>query len=216
MRYSRFRTAMLGLEPTRRNRTGPPKPRVTKSKKDPKGRKDDGAKSESSPPESPPTTAPDPPQPMPPKIKQENPQYAYNSRLTPALTPGPVSVQPTTIPNTSMLQNRFLTPCSDTDTFPPSPVMAPSPTSDMLHTQNSYDFHAPLCPDHIDPNWPHGTSYFAAAYPFEDYTNTACDHHHLQHARHSQCLLGLPSQSIETDMEQAHAEVKREDWSRYE
>ncbi|KAI1118084.1 hypothetical protein F5Y14DRAFT_296919 [Nemania sp. NC0429] len=217
MRYSRFRTAMLGLEPTRRNRTGPPKSRVTKSKKNSNTQKDDSAKSESSPPQSPPTTAADPPQPAPQKIKQENPQYAYNSRLTPALTPGPVSVPPPAMPNTSMLQNRFLTPCSDTDTFPPSPVMAPSPTSDMLHSHTSFDFHVPPCPDHIDPNWPHGTSYFAAAYPFEDYTNTACDHHHLQHALNSQCPLGLPNQSIETDMEQAPADVvKREDWSRYD
>ncbi|TGJ88054.1 hypothetical protein E0Z10_g723 [Xylaria hypoxylon] len=214
MRYSRFRTAMLGLEPTRRNRTGPPKSRVTKSKKDSKNKKDDSVKSESSTPGSPHTASPEPPQPPSQKIKQENSSYNYNSRMTPALTPGPVSMPPTAIPNTTMIQNRFLTPCSDTDTFVASPAMASSPTSDMIHSQNSFDFHAPPCPDHIDPAWPHGTSYFAAAYPFEDYTNTACDHQHFQHSLHPQCQLSLPSQSIENDIEQA--DVKREDWTRYD
>ncbi|KAI3327714.1 hypothetical protein HD806DRAFT_332513 [Xylariaceae sp. AK1471] len=213
MRYSRFRSAMLGLEPTRRNRAGPPKSRVTKSKKDSKSRKDDSVKSESAA-GSPPATSPEPPQPAPQKIKQENTQYAYNNRLTPALTPGPVSVPPTNMANTTMLQNRFLTPCSDTDTFPPSPVMASSPASDMIHSQGSYDFHPSACPDHVDPNWPHGTSYFAAAYPFEDYTSAACDHQHLHHTLHSQAHLTLPSQSIEADIGQA--DVKREEWNRYD
>ncbi|KAI0457297.1 hypothetical protein F5B21DRAFT_102640 [Xylaria acuta] len=223
MRYSRFRSAMLGLEPTRRNRTAPAKSRVTKSKKDSKSRKDDSVKSEASAPESPPTASPEPPQPQPQpqpqpiaqqKIKQENAPYNYNNRMTPALTPGPVSVPPITIPNTTMIQNRFLTPCSDTDAFSPSPAMASSPASEMIHSQSSYDFHAPPCPEHVDPTWPHGSSYFAAAYPFEDYTHTPCDHQHLQHPLHSQCHLGLPSQSIETETEQA--EFKREEWSQYD
>ncbi|KAH8166444.1 hypothetical protein CIB48_g1810 [Xylaria polymorpha] len=217
MRYSRFRSAMLGLEPTRRNRTAPAKSRVTKSKKDSKSKKDGSVKSETSTPESPLAASPEPPQPQPTvqqKIKQENVPYNYNSRMTPALTPGPVSVPPITIPNTTMIQNRFLTPCSDTDTFSPSPVMASSPASEMIHSQTSFDFHAPPCPEHIDPTWQHGTSYFAAAYPFEDYTNTHCDHQHLQHPLHSQCHLGLPSQSIETEIEQA--EFKREEFSGYD
>ncbi|KAJ8112617.1 hypothetical protein ONZ43_g5353 [Nemania bipapillata] len=216
MRYSRFRTAMLGLEPTKRNRTNPPKSRVTKSKKDSKNRKDDGTKSESSVPGSPPSASPEAPLPTPQVIKQENAPYTYNNRLTPALTPGPVSVPPPAIPNSAMLQSRFLTPCSDTDTFPGSPAMAPSPTSDMIHSQNSFDFHSPPCSEHVDPNWPHGTSYFAAAYPYEDYTTVACDHQHLQHTLHSHCPLGLPSQSIETEMERADADVKHEEWNRYD
>ncbi|GAP85713.1 hypothetical protein SAMD00023353_1300070 [Rosellinia necatrix] len=222
MRYSRFRSSMLGIEPTRRNRTGPPKSRVTKSKKDPKSNKKDGSmKSESPAPGSPPAASPEPQQPNPQKIKQENTPYAYNSRMTPASTPGPVSAPPpppppptTMMPNASMLHSRFLTPCSDTDTFPTSPVMTSSPTSDMMHSQNPFDFHASPCPDHVDPTWTHGTSYFAAAYPFEDYTNAACDHQHLQHSLHSQCPVGLPSQSIENEVDQT--DVKREDWGRYD
>ncbi len=214
MRYSRFKSAMLGLEPTRRNRTGPPKSRVTKSKKDLKNKADSNMKSESSAPGSPHSVSPEPPLSSSQKIKQESSSYTYNNRMTPALTPGPISVPPTSLPNTVMLQNRFLTPCSDTDTFAASPAMASSPASDMIHSQASFDFHAPPCPEHIDPAWTHGTSYFAAAYPFDDYTNTTCDHQHLQHSLHSQCPLGLPSQSVEGDIEQAN--VKREDWTQYD
>ncbi|KAI2625551.1 hypothetical protein GGS21DRAFT_307732 [Xylaria nigripes] len=218
MRYSRFKSAMLGLEPTRRNRTGPPRSRVTKSKKDSKGRKDDSMKSESATPattaESTPAPSLEPPNQASQKIKQESNQYTYNSRLTPALTPSPVSAPTPAASSATMLQNRFLTPCSDTDKFSASSVMTSSPTSDMMHSHTPFDFHGPPCPDH-DPSWPHsGTSYFAAAYPFDDYANTPCDHQHLQHVLHSQCQMGLPTQSIEADMEQAN--VKREEWSRYD
>ncbi|KAI1170567.1 hypothetical protein F4777DRAFT_107109 [Nemania sp. FL0916] len=219
MRYSRFRTAMLGLEPNKRNRSGPPKSRVTKSKRDPKGKNDDGTKSEPSVQGSPPAVSPDPPQPSPLRIKEEEPSsHGYHNRLTPALTPGPVPAPPaTTVPNASIMQNRFLTPCSDTDnTYPASPVVAHSPASEMLHSQNSFDFPAPPCHDHADPSWPHGTSYFAAAYPYEDYASIPCDHHHLQHAPHPPYQVALPSQSIETDVEHAQADVKRENWNRYE
>jgi hypothetical protein len=91
--------------------------------------------------------------------------------------------------------------------------MASSPASDMIHSQASFDFHLSACPDHIDPAWTHGTSYFAAAYPFEDYTSAACDHQNLHHTLHPQVHLALPSQTIEADSR--HADVKREEWNRY-
>ncbi|KAI0428995.1 hypothetical protein F5Y09DRAFT_271520 [Xylaria sp. FL1042] len=213
MRYSRFKSTMLGLEPTKRNRTGSPKSRVTKSKKDPKNKKSDNIKPESSAPGPSHSASPEPPPSNSQKIKQESSSYAYSNRMTPALTPGPVSMPPVAIPSTTMLHNRFLTPCSDNDTFGASPTMASTPTSDMIQSQTSFDFHAPPCPDHVDPTWTHGTSYFAAAYPFDDYS-TPCDHQHIQHALHSQCTIGLPSQSIESESEQA--DVKREDWTRYD
>lgn len=205
---------MLGIEPTKRNRTASPTSKVTKSKKTLKTKKNGNVKSESSAPGSPHATSPEPLLPTSQKIKQESSSYTCNSRMTPALTPGPVSMSPTTIPSIAMIQNRFLTPCSDTDTFAASPVMANSPTSDMLHSQTSFDFHVPQCSDHVDPTWTQGTSYFAAAYPFEEYTNATCDHQHLQPSLHPQCPLGLPSQSIEDDLE--HANVKREDWTLYD
>ncbi|KAI1485007.1 hypothetical protein F5X96DRAFT_675056 [Biscogniauxia mediterranea] len=205
MRYSRFRSAMLGLEPTRRNRTGPPKSRVTKSKKDPKGKKDENVKSE------PVARSPTPPQPIEspaPKIKQENPQYPFNSRLTPGLTPGPMSTSPT-LPNTPVIQPRLLTPCSDTDVFAPTPAMVSSP-SDMFNSPNPFDFHTASCADHTNPAWQHGTTYsaFDAAFPFDHYGPTSCDHSHIHHG------LTMPNQSIEGDAEH-YVDVKHEEWDGY-
>ncbi|KAI1734943.1 hypothetical protein F4680DRAFT_329645 [Xylaria scruposa] len=212
MRYSRFRAAMLGLEPVRRTRTGPTKSRVTKSKKNTKSRKDDSLKSETSTaPESPPTISSPLRRPLPTlqhKIKQENVPSNYNNRMTPASTPGPVLVPPIPTPNNTMMQNRFLTPCSDIDGFSSSPVTSSSPVADMLHTQ--FDFPAAPCHEHVDPTWLQGSSFFAAAFPYEDCTSSPCDHQHLQHTLQSQYL---PSQSIETEIEQTG--FKRE-WSQYD
>ncbi|KAK5637298.1 hypothetical protein RRF57_013010 [Xylaria bambusicola] len=214
MRYSRFKSAMLGLEPTKRTRTTSPNSKVTKPKRAPKPKKHETVKTESTTLGSPHDASPESPSPTSQKIKQES-LYNYNNRMTPALTPGPVSVSSTTISNAAMLQNRFLTPVSDTDTFAPSPVMASTPTSDIMHSQAPFDFQAPSCPDHVDTTWAPGNSYFAAAYPFDDYTSTGtCDHSHLQPSLHSQYPLSLPSQSIENDIEQA--DVKREDWTLYD
>ncbi|KAI0202583.1 hypothetical protein F4808DRAFT_66992 [Astrocystis sublimbata] len=238
MRYSRFRSVMLGLEPTRRNRVAEPaKNRVTKSKKDPKAqqhksRKDDNVKSETaSAPESPVTRAASPePVPPPPsqpkpqqKIKQEPMAYNHNSRMTPSLTPGPVSVPPPlTITNPStIMHHRFLTPSSDTDAFSPSPALAPSPTGMEFpqHSQMTYDIHGH---DQLDPTWAHLPSYFAAAaFPYEELMHSPCDHQHLSHQHqlhsqgqgHGQCQYHMPSQSIESDNNmERQMEFKREEW----
>ncbi|KAI1506295.1 hypothetical protein F5X99DRAFT_129741 [Biscogniauxia marginata] len=210
MRYSRFRSAMLGLEPTRRNRTGPPKSRVTKSKKDPKAKKDEGIKLESA------TRSPSPPQPLEPptpKIKQEIPQYGFSNRLTPGLTPGPMSTSPT-ITNTPVIQPRLLTPCSDTDAFASSSALVSSPASDMFNSPNTFDFHTASCADHANPTWQHGTTYsaFDAAFPFDHYGPTSCDHQQLHHP---QGHLALPNHSIEGDVEHHHIDVKHEEWDGY-
>ncbi|KAI1324135.1 hypothetical protein F5Y16DRAFT_316305 [Xylariaceae sp. FL0255] len=212
MRYSRFKTAMLGLEPTRRNRTGPARSRVTKAKKDPKNRKEGAAniKAEAAA-ESPSADSPEPPEPSPRKIKQEtNMQFAYNNRMTPALTPGPPSAPSTSLTSVPMLQPRFLTPCSDTDMYSPSPALASSPANDMVHSQSSFDFHGPSYTEHAESAWPHTTTHFANAFSFDDYTAAACDHQHLYHTHRAQHHLPLPSQSVEGDMDQV--DVKHEDW----
>ncbi|KAI1809493.1 hypothetical protein GGS20DRAFT_596150 [Poronia punctata] len=214
MRYSRFRSAMLGLEPTRRNRTGPPKSKVTKSKKDTRTRREDSVRPGSSAAASPADSAPEPPQPAPHRIKQENAHYGYNSRLTPALTPGPVSGAPTSAANPALLQNRFLTPCSDTDPFPPSPAMAPSPASEMIHSQGPFGFHSTAYHDHhVDAAWAPGTSYFAAAYPFDEYSPIPCGHQQYHHTPHPQEHMSMANQSIEAEPERVY--VKREDMNRH-
>ncbi|CAJ2510975.1 Uu.00g066000.m01.CDS01 [Anthostomella pinea] len=212
MRYSRFRSAMLGLEPTRRNRVGPPKSRVTKSKKDPKAKRDESVKSESAAGSPAPSTQ-GTPEPSPQKIKQESSQYGFDSRLTPGLTPGPMSAPMTSAPtmsNTPVIQPRLLTPCSDTEGFATSSALASSPASDMMHSQNSFEYFMPASHEHNDPSWYQDPSAFSDALPY-DYTSAAY-HQHLQQLHNSQAHYALPSQTIEADAD--HVDVKREEWER--
>ncbi|KAI1381479.1 hypothetical protein F4677DRAFT_127079 [Hypoxylon crocopeplum] len=215
MRYSRFRSAMLGLEPTRRNRTGPPRSRVSKTtKKDLKGKKDEHIKSETAsespaPQESIETPAP--------RIKQESSPFSFESRLTPRLTPGPspMSIGPTmpaTPVHSGVIQPRLLTPCGDGDLFTPSPTMTSSPASEMFNSQNSFDFRGSPCPDHNDPSWAHGPQYnsFATTYPF-GYGPGSYEHPHMHH--HSPMDLELRSQTVESDRD--YINVKQEDWDQY-
>ncbi|KAI1101934.1 hypothetical protein F4804DRAFT_283767 [Jackrogersella minutella] len=211
MRYSRFKNAMLGLEPTRRNRTGQPKSRVTKSKREPRAKKDESFKSEGTP---------DSPEPQdscetPPRIKQESSPYSFENRLTPRLTPGPGPMPPTSNMTSTpgVIQPRLLTPCSD-DMFSPSPPLMSSPTSDLINTpQGSFDFRGSPCPDRPDPMWTSIPSYpaFSPSYPFDDYGAGPCDHPHMH--PHQQAHLGLPSQVNEPDGD--WADVKREPWDDY-
>ncbi|KAI0008458.1 hypothetical protein F4779DRAFT_448063 [Xylariaceae sp. FL0662B] len=210
MRYSRFRSIILGIEPTRRNRTGPANPsRVTKSKKGSNAKKSKDVKAEST------TESPAPPE-IPelpaPKIKQETLQYGFDNRLTPGLTPGPTSAPPTMSNTPTVIQPRFLTPCSDTDSFTPSPTLTSSPTSDMINTQNTFDFAGPSCSDHTDPAWQHGPAYttFANSYPFDDYGLGSCDQH-MHH--HQQAHFAILNQTIEGDGDDI--DVKHEDWDQY-
>ncbi|KAI2473357.1 hypothetical protein F4781DRAFT_427374 [Annulohypoxylon bovei var. microspora] len=213
MRYSRFRSAMLGLEPTRRNRTGLSKSRVSKSKKEPRARRDENVKSE---------PAPDSPEPHdsieapPPRIKQESPYPTFESRLTPRLTPGPVPMSAIqNMANTSgVIQPRLLTPCSDIDMFSPSPPLMSSPSSGMITSPNSFEFRESPCPDHNDPMWPTVPPYaaYSPSYPFDEYGAGHCEHPHMH--PHAQVHLGLPSQSNEPNED--WVDVKREaSWDDY-
>ena len=217
MRYSRFRSALLGLEPMRRNRTTTPKSRVTKSKKDPKPKKNDKAKAEPSASPAPPPsksreTAPSP-TPSPPvpvsKVKQEVSHHGledyWDSRLTPRLTPGPVpppmsAPAPTPSMSTTPLtiQPRLLTPCSEADVFSP---LSASPASDMINMP--YDY-SPL-PAHGQA-WHQPLSYSSPAnsYTFNDFT-MSCDH------QHHPDNFALLNKSIEDDGEHC-AGVKQERW----
>ncbi|KAI1210583.1 uncharacterized protein F4807DRAFT_52751 [Annulohypoxylon truncatum] len=205
MRYSRFRSAMLGLEPTRRNRTGQPKSRVSKSKKEPRSRKDESVKSE---------PAPDSPElhdsieTPPPRIKQESPYPSFESRLTPRLTPGPGSMPPPMHHTSGVIQPRLLTPCSDVDLFSPSPSLMSSPNSDMITAHSSFDYRASPCPDHNDPMWPSVPSFaaYSPTYPFDEYGAGPCEHPQMH--PHPQVHLGLPSQPIEPNED--WVDVKRE------
>ncbi|OTB05376.1 hypothetical protein M426DRAFT_138938 [Hypoxylon sp. CI-4A] len=211
MRYSRFRSSMLGLEPQPRNRPGPPKARVTK-KRGPRAKKDDNIKPELTP--EPPmlheTTEMSPP--PPPIIKQESSPYNFNSRLTPRLTPGPGPMSATSsVGNTySVIQPRFLTPCSDTDMFSvsPSPGLTSSPVDDMFHSHGSFDYRNSPCPQRPDPMLTSNPTYpaYSPNYPYEEYGAGSCEFPHMH--QHSQMQLTMPTHS--SDLDDEYVEIKYE------
>lgn len=171
MRYSRFRSAMLGLEPQRRNRTNPNKSKVTKSsKKDSKAKKDDSVKPEASMETA---SIPESSQQPPPNIKQETLQPSYDNRLTPGPQMSPAQ-QPTSSPHA--IQPRLLTPCSDTDAYAPSPVITSSPASDMINSQTSFEFPAPPRYTHDHRAWqqPVMFPFSAPSFGFNDFD--MCNH----------------------------------------
>ncbi|KAI1461079.1 hypothetical protein F4805DRAFT_312929 [Annulohypoxylon moriforme] len=207
MRYSRFKSSMLGLEPTRRNRTGQPKSRVTKSKREPRSKKDGSFKCEPTP-DSP--ELHDSIETPPPRIKQEGSPYppSFDSRLTPRLTPGPGSMPPPMQNPSGVIQPRLLTPCSDLDMFSPSPTLMSSPNSDMITSHNSFEFRGSPCPDHNDPMWASVPPYpaYSPSYPYDEYGNGP--YHHTHMPLNQQVHLGLPSQQIEPNED--WVDVKRE------
>ncbi|KAH6645978.1 hypothetical protein BKA67DRAFT_540972 [Truncatella angustata] len=203
MRYSRFRSAMLNLEPQRRNRTTKEKAnRVTKSKKEPKdskSKKEDVVKTESvagsaSVAES--TEAPSPS----PRIKQERVPPTYNSRLTPAS----MSTTPAAATH-PVVQPRLLTPCSDTDTYPTSPTMMSSPATEMLTSQSPYEF--PLSHFGHDQLWSHHSMFppFEPPYAFDPMQMTF-DHQGMHH--HGECT-SAPGVG---DAEGEEVSIKQEHW----
>lgn len=210
MRYSRFRSAMLGLEPQRRNRTSKEKPnRVTKSKKEPKDQNSkkeeikaealkNHAESAASPTESPS---------IPTRIKQECGPPAYHNSRT-ISTPMPmVSVAPTQ----HTIQPRLLTPCSDTDGFPASPAVTASPAAEMLNSQAPYDF--PVAHfSHDTPMWSHSPMFppgsYEHSFTFEPIPMTVANpvmHHHN----------GCATAPADRQAEGEYVPVKHEHWDNH-
>ncbi|KAK8093925.1 hypothetical protein PG997_000610 [Apiospora hydei] len=175
MRYSRFRQAMLGLEPKPRNKTvaaEKDKHRITKSKKAPKPKREEMIKHE---PAMTPSNTRSPSEPPTPKIKQEMAQSPYNSRLT----PGPVSAASSpALPH--VIQPRLLTPCSDTDGYSTTAQgLTPSPATDMFSTQPPFDFAATHY-GHDPTPWPPGPMFPSFHTTFEfDPVNLTCGYPHM-------------------------------------
>lgn len=229
MRFSRFRKALLGLEPTRRNRTGTPNSRVTKSKKEPKPKTDERVKSE---PATRPTTPKEATEPLPSNVKQENPpkvkqeapdtghEAQVGSRITPRLTPGPMAASmpvpmaasmPTTMPTPApsmmtgpTIHPRLLTPCSDTDIFTP---LATSPASDMVNSHSQFEPPASPFTQH-DQNWHQSLPYssFLTPYSFSDFGVSVSDHQH-----YSEDYI-MVNQSIEVDDEEGQNIAVKREW----
>ncbi|KAK8134563.1 hypothetical protein PG984_006575 [Apiospora sp. TS-2023a] len=175
MRYSRFRQAMLGLEPKPRNKTVAEKDkhRITKSKKTPKAKREEIVKSELT---ITPANTTSPSEPPTPKIKQEMAQSPYDSRFT----PGPASAASSpAMPH--VIQPRLLTPCSDTDGFASTAQgMTSSPAPDMFSTRGPFDFAAPHYGNEATAAWPQGPMFPSFHTTFEfDPINLTCGYSHV-------------------------------------
>ncbi|OTB12901.1 hypothetical protein K445DRAFT_25032 [Daldinia sp. EC12] len=212
MRFSRFRSAIQGSEPTKRNRTGQAKNRVTKAKKDPKEKRDGRIKLENalqSLPES--SATPESSETPAPEIKQERVPYDFGDRFTPRLTPGPsntISAASVLQNNYGVIQPRFLTPCSDNDFFSPSPALTSSPVGDMITSQNSFNFRDSPCPERPDPMWPSVPHYptYGASSSFDEFRSSPCEQSYPH--SHAQAHRGLPYRTIE--VEEDYVDVKTE------
>ncbi|KAF9877737.1 hypothetical protein CkaCkLH20_04872 [Colletotrichum karsti] len=195
MRYSRFRSAMLGIEPQKRNRAAVNKNRVTKSKKEPKPKKEEDSDNDRVKPE-PGTTNSSSRTRSPVRVKQElNNQPPYRQQFTPASMASPPApeCQPT-------FQPRLLTPCSD-DMFSAPQNLQFSPSTNMMGT--TFDIPSVLpCAHDQEPHHEHDHnnfwgsspihSAFDAAYDIEGFgLGAMCDHQGGQ--GHSSELHGSPS-----------------------
>ncbi|KAL0940997.1 uncharacterized protein CTRU02_203760 [Colletotrichum truncatum] len=209
MRYSRFRSAMLGLEPQKRNRTVANKNRVTKSKKEQKPKKeedDDRVKPE------PGTGEFDTRARSPVKVKQEHSQLPYQQQFTPASMSSPPAPE-----CQSTFQPRLLTPCSD-DMFSAPQNLQFSPSANMVGAHPAFDIPSVLpCAHeqehhHEHEHGPWGSSpiysAFEAAYDIEGFNIGAmCDQQHGQ--GHSGELHGSPTLA---SLMPEHMNIKNEHW----
>ncbi|KAI8963423.1 hypothetical protein F5Y11DRAFT_346593 [Daldinia sp. FL1419] len=201
MRFSRFRSAMLGNEPTKRNRTTQGKNRVTKARKNPKAKNGEHVKFEAALEtyaES--SMTPEPSEMPAPRIKEESvPPYGFDDRFTPRLTPAPSDPIPSALilRNNGVIQPRFLTPGSDNDLFSPSPTITSSSASEMITTPGSFGFRdSPFrnspCPERPDPMWPSVPHY--ASTSFDEFRGSPRE----QPQMHSHTQM-LPCQTVEPD-----------------
>lgn len=216
MRYSRFKSSLLGLEPQRRNRTNP-KNKVMKSKKETKTKKENQKKDESIKPE--PNAASTPQQDLPsipsPRVKNE-------SRIKNETLPTPYETQYTpaeftaaAMPDTqSELHNRLLTPCSDTDMFAATQGFATSPANEMFHAQPTFDYAGDAAHCHEHNSFQPSPSYspFSVQYELNDSYSPAafCDHQHTSHPEQ----FGM-APSVMMNPEHTHVPVKHEEWDHF-
>ncbi|RKU47376.1 hypothetical protein DL546_006700 [Coniochaeta pulveracea] len=172
MRFSRFKQTILGKDSKSRNRTRDNKNRVTKAKKEPKGKKSNQDEN---------TVKDDAELPCP----QEAITTAHSPRVKHELSQPPLpdlGVFTTTYPPTSapmhasdmysQLQSRLLTPCSDSDVVAACSDYGASQQSDMLHSDASF------CNEHT--HWAMNQAYptFEAPYAFDSYSQNSAGHGH--------------------------------------
>ncbi|KEZ43791.1 hypothetical protein SAPIO_CDS3938 [Scedosporium apiospermum] len=180
MRYSRFRSAMLGQEPQKRTKGGAAKSKSTKGKKDTKTKQEDSIKVEtdinanSSTKKRKRDESPD-------KLKRERPDAAhFLSQFSPASVPSPMT-------DTSLISS-----CSDD--ILGTPALTMSPASDLLGQTGIFGLgqcthHPQTSGDDSQSQDPWGDTplYTAldAAYSMSIYGNLMCDPHSQTQGHHT-------------------------------
>jgi hypothetical protein len=167
MRFSRFKQSLLGKESKPRNRPKDNKNRVTKSKKEIKGKKsnddDDDEKTGKEDAESPcpqQTTA----RAQSPRVKYEISQQPLADMSAFMTAHAPTSAPMHATDMYSQLHSRLLTPCSDSDAVAACSTYGASPHSDMLHSDASF------CPEHTNWAMNHAYPTYDASYPLDGYS----------------------------------------------
>ncbi|KAH8907223.1 hypothetical protein BR93DRAFT_928094 [Coniochaeta sp. PMI_546] len=195
MRYSRFRASMLGIEPQKRNRTTASKNRVTKSKKDGKIKKSKDGDCVKEDPGSPESGVQETTKLESPRVKQEMSQPPSDRTMLSSMytsTSAPISAAHLQ----SQFQGRLLTPCSDSEALVGSSSYGASPSSDMLHTDASFDFteSSPCAHGHEQMTWNNSHTYspFGVNFALNAYPPGPCDH---QNSHMVGDQLGLDGQS---------------------
>ncbi|KAM0325425.1 hypothetical protein ACHAQA_007411 [Verticillium albo-atrum] len=209
MRYSRFRSGMLGLEPQKRNRTNT-KNKVTKPKKDQKTIKpEDLVKAE--PGLNNRNAYSDIRSGSPLNVKQETSQPMYHqNQYTPTSMASPAGPESHSAP-----QMRLLTPCSDDMLTAPHPMHFSPPASvlgafDMPQAGpcvHEHEHHLEAGQDHT--LWPGSPAFsaFDAAYNLDEYSlGGTCDHHLAAHQDGQQGVAGMGLGVS------GHVGVKAEQW----
>ncbi|OLN92103.1 hypothetical protein CCHL11_01509 [Colletotrichum chlorophyti] len=215
MRYSRFRSAMLGLEPQKRNRTAANKNRVTKSKKELKPKKEEEDDKQRVKPEPGTLEAlrqSGMPVRSPVTVKQEHCQPSYRQQFTPTSMASPPApeCQPAFPP-------RLLTPCSD-DMFSAPHSLQFSPSANIMATHAAFDIPSAIpCAheqhhhhEHDHNSWAPSPIYsaFDAAYDIEGFgVGGVCDHQHIQ--GHTDEMHGSPALN---SLMPEHMNIKNEHW----
>lgn len=219
MRFSRFKASLLGIEPQRRNRNGANKNKVTKSKKEPKTKKEKVEQLIKPDPNATPGIDQETPGTASPKVKNEAVVKREPERTRSDGLPSPAGMLPVSMPEDQMQfhHNRLLTPCSDTDLFAtPHRYTTATPASEMLHTheQSPFDYvpsgHCHVTPDPVSSPWQPSPSYMHfQPQPF-DYSSSPpvfCDHQHT--IAHQEGFGIAPSAMMPPDL--SHASVKHEE-----
>ena len=234
MRYSRFRAAMLGLEPQRRNRKDTNKSKVTKTKKEGKNKKLEARVEEKVEVRGQAAVIkPDPSAAEEKTVKDESKASVSPKVKREPLSTSSDSSDPATLPSNTALggfacksstpllppvsqpdfyaqpHSRLLTPCSESDMLTAPQGFGASPGGEIIHPDPSFDFPAVHTLGHDPIAWHQGHTYpnFGVGFDLEAYTTPFYNYQHNHHLAHGPALpASFPG------IEGNHSVMKQEGW----